>query len=313
MRIGFFGTPAVAAEYLEALAAEHEVVQVVTQPDRPAGRSGTARPSPVKRVALSLGLPICQPESGECGQACGRLDELGAQLCVVVAFGQRFPCGPLPCSVGRCVNVHYSLLPRLRGAAPVQHAILQGLETTGVTVQYVAPGWDEGDILLQQALDIAAADTCGTLTARLTRIGTQTLLEAIAAIADGTARRTPQDHSQATFAPLIHSQDAELDWTQDAKRLERQVRAYNPWPGAFTHVGGKRLKILTASAQISSGKEEGEAGEVVELPCDGGFAVQCGSGRLWLHQVQAAGKQPMTAEEYLRGARLTVGTKLGCK
>jgi len=311
MRLGFFGTPDVAATYLEALAREHEVVGVVTQPDRPAGRSGTPQPSPVKKVALELGLPVCQPARGQCEQSCHMLSELGSELCVVVAFGQKLPCGALSCSAGTCVNVHYSLLPKLRGAAPVQHAILQGLSETGVTVQYVVPGWDEGDIILQRALPIEERDTCGSLTERLTDVGVEALIEALTRLDAGTATRTIQDGSQASFAPLIKSEDARLDWALSAEVLARRVRAYNPWPGAYTQVGGKRLKVLAATDRISSGGEGGEAGEVVEMGADDGFGVRCGTGLLWVEEVQVAGKRPMAAQEYLRGARLEVGMRLG--
>lgn len=312
MRIGFFGTPDLAARYLKAVGEHYPVVGVVTQPDRPRGRSGEPQPSPVKQVALALGAPVLQPEAGQCPEACERLEGGHPDLCVVVAFGQKLPCGARACTVGRCINVHYSLLPKLRGAAPVQHALLQGLTETGVTVQYVAPGWDEGDIILQRALPVLPEDTCGTLTERLTDLGIPTLLEALELLAQGTAPRVSQDHSQATYAPMIKKEDGIIDWAEPADLIERKVRAFNPWPAATTTLAGRVIKILRARAHQGPGLTDGGIpGQIVEIQPEEGFSVRCGNGTLWVLDVQPSGKRVMDAATFLRGARLRPGVVLG--
>lgn len=311
MRLGFYGTPDTAVPYLEALAERHQVVAVVTQPDRPSGRSGRGQESPVKVAARRRGLEVLQPERGACDYACARVDALEAELCVVVAFGQRLPCGGRPCGAGQALNVHYSLLPKLRGAAPVQHAILQGLATTGVTIQRVGEGWDQGEIMLQQEAPVLPEDTAGTLFARLTDIGVPLLLQALEQIAAGTARFTLQDHGQATFAPLLKRTDGVVDWREPAELLARKVRAFDPWPGMTTATQGKPLKLLTVCAESFGGGQEGEPGVVVEVTPASAFAVACGQGRLRVSGVQPAGKKRMSAAEYLRGTPLQVGEKLG--
>ncbi len=311
MRLGFFGTPAVAAQYLAALWERHTIVGVVTQPDRARGRSGEPPPSPVQQLLGDRAVAVLQPARGECPQACARLQAERPDLCVVVAFGQKLPCGVIECLTDRCINVHYSLLPALRGAAPVQHAILQGLAQTGVTIQHVAPGLDEGDIILQRSLDILPEDTCGSLTARLTPVGVELLLVALDALAAGTAPRTPQDHSQATPAPSIRKADGNINWCEPAELIARKVRAYNPWPGAMTHLGKGPVKVLRARAASEHAGQEGQCGRVVEASVQAGLAIACGRGRLWLEEVQAAGKKPMAATEFLRGARLEVGMPVG--
>lgn len=311
MRVGFFGTPALSARYLEALAARHEIVGVVTQPDRARGRSGEPQPSPVKEGALRLGAPVFQPEQGRCSQACASLQEQRPDICVVVAFGRKLPCGDADCAVGQCINVHYSLLPQLRGAAPVQHAILQGLAEAGVTIQHVAPGIDEGDIIAQRALDILADDTCGSLTERLTNVGIESLLAVLEAVAAGTATRTPQDHSQATDAPIVKKQDGKVNWGEPAEMIARKVRAFDPWPGVTMSIRGRPVKILRAQAENDCSLRGGEVGRVVEIALAVGFAVSCETGRLWVQEVQPAGKKAMTAADYLRGARLEVGAQIG--
>ena len=309
MRVGFFGTPELSAQYLEALAERHEVVGVVTQPDRRRGRGSRCEAPPVKAAAQRLGVPVFQPERGECPEACMRLQERAPEVCVVVAFGQKLPCGACACEVGRSINVHYSLLPQLRGPAPVQHAILQGLEVTGVTIQHLATGIDEGDIITQRAVEIMPADTCAGLTARLTAAGVPLLLEALDALAVGVARRVPQDASQATHAPLISKQDGRIDWSEPAEVIARKVRAFNPWPTAFSTLGGKLLRILRARADGDAPGQGGQVGQVVELCPARGFAVGCGEGRLWVEEVQAEGRKPMSVTDYIRGARPAVGMR----
>ena len=311
MRVGFYGTPEVAASYLSALAQRHEVVATVTQPDRPKGRSGQPAPSPVKQVALDLGLRVIQPEPGQCSAACREMDAASKDVCVVVAFGQRLPCGVCGCAGGKALNVHYSLLPKLRGAAPVQHAILQGLDTTGVTVQFVAAGWDEGDVLLQRELAVLPEDTCGSLSERLTALGVEVLLEALDHIAEGREAPVAQDHSQATFAPLIAKGDGVINWSEPAELIARRVRAFDPWPGTRTTLQGRGLGVIRASAEPADCQAEGECGVITEVDPQVGFAVCCAEGLLRVLRVQPEGKRAMSAAEFLRGARIAVGDHLG--
>ena len=311
MRVAFFGTPDISGTYLEALAECHEVVGVVTQPDRPRGRSGQCCPPPTKELAARRGIPVLQPDKGQCARACECLQENRPDICVVVAFGQKLPCGACSCMVGRSINVHYSLLPQLRGPAPVQHAILQGLEVTGVTIQHIAPGIDEGDIIARRSLEIDPQDTTRSLTERLTALGVPLLLETLAAMEGGTATREPQDHSRATHAPLIRKQDGLINWDEPADLIARRVRAFYPWPTAYTRLDKRAVRILRAEPLSDAGGEEGEPGEVVELDKSAPLAVKCGQGYLCLEEVQVEGKKPMVVADWLRGARVTPGMKFG--
>lgn len=310
MRVGFFGTPELAGQYLRALAEKHQVVAVVTQPDRPCGRSGKPAPCAVKVAAQALGVPVIQPQPGHCREACEQIQAQGAQVCVVVAFGQKLPCGTPDFTGVDYLNVHYSLLPLLRGAAPVEHAILQGLDETGVTIQYVGSEWDAGDILLQEAVPIHPDDTAGSLTQRLTEVGIPLLLRALELVDSGQAVPRPQDHERATYAPALHKSDALINWEEPAETIARKVRAFNPRPVAWSLLRGRPLRILRAHAGPSQ-PGEGISGEVVEASPDIGLGVRCGEGTLWLEEVQAEGRKPLPVPDYLRGSRLRVGERLG--
>ncbi len=312
MRLAFFGTPATAARYLEHLAPKHDIVAVVTQCDRPRGRSGALEPPAVKKVAEELGLPVLQPERGACGEACEKLRDARPDLCVVVAFGQIIPCDfPDDRDPLRFINVHYSLLPKLRGAAPVQHAILQGLSETGVTVQELVQELDAGNIIVQRRTAIHPDDTSASLMSRLTEIGLAALDDALDLIESGNAPSVPQDESQATWAPCIRKADGLIDWREPAEQIEREVRAYYPWPSAYTSYRGRLLRILKARPMESRACDEGIAGAVVEIQAGESFTVACGSGALVVTQVQGAGRASMSAAEWLNGARLEIGAQFG--
>lgn len=312
MRIAFFGTPQLAARYLEHLSARHEIVAAVTQCDRPRGRDGSPCAPPVKQVAEGLGIPVLQPERGQCGEPCRRLAEIRPQVCVVVAFGQIIPCEPPPGEAPLdYINVHYSLLPQLRGAAPVQHAILQGLERTGVTIQHLAAELDAGDVILQRVIGIRPDDTTASLLEALTDLGIEALDEALDLLEAGGAPGVPQDHSQATWAPQITKAQGRIDWACSAAAIDRQIRAFTPWPGSHTCVGGSALKIICAKPDDIPGDRGGEPGTLVEVSPECGFAVSCGEGLLWVTQVQPAGKRAMPAQDYLNGARLEIGARFG--
>ncbi len=308
MRAVFFGTPEVAVGYLEAIEdAGHEVAAVVTQPDRPAGRGRKLRLSPVKEAALRRGVNVLQPESAASPEFVAEIAELEPEVCVVVAYGQILAAPLLAIPSVAFVNVHYSLLPLFRGAAPVYAALREGHAQTGVTMQHVAEKLDAGDIILQRALDIRETDDRGTLTERLTELGIELLCEALDLLARGEAPRTPQDHSRVTYAPRVQSDDCRIRWSQAAGEITNQVRACTPWPGAWCMLGGKRLKVLAASSVQISLSKEGDVGEVVEIRKERGLVVRAAEGSVLIERVQPAGKRAMSAADFLRGARLEVG------
>lgn len=308
-RIVFMGTPEFAVPTLLALDEHHQVVGVVTQPDRRAGRGQKMMASPVKEAALERGLPLFQPETLRTPEAVARLADWRPDLIVVAAFGQilRPPVLRLP-SHG-CLNVHASLLPRHRGAAPISAAILAGDPATGVTIMRMDEGMDTGPILAQAECPIAAGDTTASLTAKLAELGSQLLIETLPAWLAGEIEARPQDDAQATYCRPLSKQDGRLDWARSAAHLDRQVRACDPWPGAYTTWEGKRLKVLRARP-VAGWQGEGKPGTVVELEA-GGLAVVAGRGALQLLEVQLAGKKPMAAGPFARGQRYLVGGSLG--
>ena len=308
-RIVFMGTPEFAVPALLALDENHQVVSVVTQPDRRAGRGQKVMASPVKEAALERGLPLFQPDTLRTAEPLARLVDWRPDLIVVAAFGQilRRPVLRLP-PYG-CLNVHASLLPRYRGAAPISAAILAGDPVTGVTIMRMDEGMDTGPILAQAQCPIAADDTTASLTAKLAELGSQLLIETLPAWLAGEIAARPQDDAQATYCRPLSKEDGCLDWTQPATYLDRQVRACFPWPGAYTTWEGKLLKVLHARP-VTGWEVEEEPGAVVELET-GGLAVAAGQGVLELLEVQLAGKKPMAAAPFARGQRHLVGSALG--
>ncbi|MFO8082455.1 MAG: methionyl-tRNA formyltransferase [Armatimonadota bacterium] len=308
MRIAFFGTPPPAVEYLDALAeSEHEVVLVVTQPDRPAGRGREMRPSPVKVRAEELGLPIVTPEDASEQAFIDRVAAADPELGVVVAYGEILRPKLLELPAEGFVNVHYSLLPELRGAAPVYGALRRGLKRTGVTIQHMAEKLDAGDIILQRETKIVDRDDRGTLTERLTQIGVTALLDAIALVEAGNAPRDAQDEALSSYVGRVHSEDCRIDWSMPADEVRNLVRACTPWPGAWCMLGDNRVRVQDLSAVQNVLTNEGTPGEIVELPSSGGPVVRCGRDVVQLERLQPAGKRAMSGEEFLRGARLEIG------
>lgn len=308
MRIAFFGTPETAVPYLRRLAEEQEIVAVVTQPDRPAGRGRRLAPPPVKVEAQRLGLPVLQPPRVRSAAFCECTEIASAQLVVVVAYGQILPEQLCATASRPAINLHYSLLPQLRGAAPVPWALLRGLSETGVTVQYIAEELDSGDIILQQTVPISPDDDSGSLFQKLQVVGVPTLSEAVRLIAEGAAPRRPQDPSQATFAPPLSPADAAVDWSRSAAEIANQVRAFSPYPGAYCHYRGVRLKLYAAQATACA-PTEGKPGEIVRVTPQG-FVVGAGAGCVQVGEVQPAGKRRMAACDFARGARLGPGEAL---
>lgn len=307
VRIVFMGSPAFAVPVLEALAGVCQVVGVVTQPDRPAGRGSRLRPPPVKLAAQRLGLPVYQPESVRDVDTLTRLAAWGPRLIVVAAFGQILPRAVLQLPAYGCLNLHASLLPRWRGAAPVAAAILAGDPVTGVTLMKMEEGLDSGPILVQRQEAIAPDDTAGSLSERLSRLAGALIVEALPAYLRGDLLARPQPEEGVTYCRPLKKEDGWLDWRRPAAHLERQVRAMTPWPGAFTTWQGQRLRVRRA--RVRSGTPRQCPGTVVSL--GDGVGVVTGEEVLQLLEVQAAGRRPMPIEDFLRGHRGLPGAVLG--
>ncbi|HUT75833.1 MAG TPA: methionyl-tRNA formyltransferase [Armatimonadota bacterium] len=311
MRIIFFGTTDFAAVCLHALArAGHELPAVVTQPDRPAGRGLRLRLSPIKERAQELGLRVEAPADPNAAAFVRLLQDLKAELFSVAAYGHIFGRGLLAAPARGCVNVHASLLPRYRGAAPIHHALLNGDTETGVTIIWMDERMDAGDIILRRALPIAPEEDVGELERKLAALGAQALVEAVALIERGAAPRLAQDDGQATYAPALARARAQIDWGESALQICNLVRGANPTPGAFTFHRGKRLKVLRAQVAEKALPTAGNAGEIVETDARG-VLVRAGAGAVLLLQVQPDAKRPMSGAAYVRGYRVEVGEALG--
>ena len=309
MRIIFMGTPDFAVGTLEALvAAGHEVVLAVTQPDKPQGRKQILVAPPVKQTAERLGIPVYQPKRVREPEALAVLRGYEPELIVVAAFGQILPKELLDLPTYGCINVHASLLPKYRGAAPIQWAILNGDAVTGVTIMRMDVGLDTGDMIAKAKVEIAPDDTGGTLFDRLAETGAKLCVDTIPSIVDGTATYTPQDEQSATKVGQISKKDGLIDFTRSAHAIECQIRGLNPWPSAYTSLAGKTLKIW--SAQVSSQQTDAQPGTVVLVEKDR-FGIQTGDGVLICTEVQLEGKKRMSAADFLRGNALTEGCVLG--
>lgn len=295
----FMGSPDFALPSLQVLAEAYNVVGVVTQPDRPAGRGRQLTPPPVKTLAISLGIPVIQPARLKDSQAMEQLHTWNPDVIVVAAFGQILRPAVLDLPSYGCVNVHASLLPRWRGAAPIQAAILAGDDQTGITIMRMDAGLDTGPVLSQQATPITPADTAGTLSYRLADMGSSLLIETLPGYLSGAITPQPQEEALATYAPKLDKSAGELDFNLSAAQLVRAVRAYNPWPGAYLYWRKQRLIIYTAHAAAVNG---GQAGE--HTTHEGFPAVVTGDGLLVLDLLQPAGKPKMSGDDFLRGARL---------
>lgn len=304
-RVVFMGTPEFAVPSLRALLQHARVVGVVTQPDRPAGRGQKLIESPVKQAAQRAGVPVIQPEKLREPAALAQLTAWQPDLIVVAAFGQILKPAVLNLPPFGCINVHASLLPRWRGAAPVAAAIAAGDAETGVTLMRMDAGLDTGPLLTRSVEPIRPDDTTATLTARLAQRGADLLLATLPAYLNGEIEPQPQDEALATYAPQLRKDDGHLDFTRSAAELERRVRALTLWPGAFALWQGQPLKVLRAA--LAEGVN-GEPGEV--LPYADGVVVACGNGALRLLEVQPAGRRAMPAGDFARGARGFIGSRL---
>lgn len=293
----FMGSPEFAVPVLKALAEAYPVVGVITQPDRPAGRGMAITPPPVKLLAQELGLPLIQPRRLKEPEALAQLLAWKPALIVVAAFGQILRAEVLDLPPHGCINVHASLLPRWRGAAPINAAILHGDAQTGVTIMRMDPGIDTGPMLTQRSETILPADTAVTLAGRLARLGAQLLMDTLPGYLDGSIAPKPQDDSLATYAPMLKKEDGLLDFQKPAAQLERQVRAFTPWPGAYIFHQGQPMKIHRARVT------QGDAPPGKQMTIDNLPVIGTSQGLLVLVEVQPAGKKPMPGEVFLRGAR----------
>lgn len=309
MRIVFLGSGTFAIPSLEALLdAGHEVAAVVTQPDKEKGRGRALSPPPLKPVALARGIAVVQPPRIKAPEALAALRAFAPEVQVVVAYGQILPRAVIDVAPRGTVNVHGSVLPRYRGAAPVQWAIVNGETETGVTTMLIDEGMDTGPILLTRTTPIGGHETATVLEARLARMGAELLVETLAGLHRGTVHPVAQDATRATYAPLIRKEDGRLDWTQPAAAIERRVRGFSPWPGAVTTLAGRELKVLGARVEGDGTSAPGTVTAVDRR----GLVVACGAGTtLRLLEVQPESRKPMPAAAFAAGARLVPGARLG--
>ena len=298
MRIVFIGTGDIGVPTLQALLkSKDEVVGVVTQPDKPVGRAQLVESPPIKKAGAATKLPVLQPPRIKEGQAIEEIRALRPDVIAVMAYGQILPRDVLEIPKIACLNLHASLLPRWRGAAPIQAAIAAGDRETGITVMYMNEGLDTGDILLQRTIDISSADTGGSLRDRLAKVAPETLRESLELLAKGRAPCTPQNNAFATYAPKLKREDGKIDWSDPADTIERKIRAFDPWPGAFMKFDGHNLKIFSAVIVAL----RGTPGEILRSEKE--LVVAAAEGALSLGEVQSEGKRRMTAIEFLRGHR----------
>ena len=309
MKIVFMGTPDFSVETLkQILAAGHEVSLVVTQPDRPRGRGKKPSFSPVKEYAMEQNIPCFQPEKIRDESCMEILQKEQADIFVVVAFGQILPQRILDIPKYGCMNVHASLLPKYRGAAPIQWSVINGDAETGVTTMRMDAGMDTGDILLQERIAIAPDETGGSLFDKLAVAGGALCVKTLSRIEDGTIESIPQDHEAATYTRMISKQDGEIDFTLPAERIECLIRGMNPWPSAYTRIGNKMLKIW--EADVIAQKDAHQPGEIFDVTKDA-FCVAAGDGALKILSLQLEGKKRMNTADFLRGYTLENGDCLG--
>ena len=306
MRIVFMGTPDFAVPSLQALLdAGHEVCAVYTQPDKPQGRKQVLTPPPVKVLAQEHHIPVYQPLSFKGADAQAQLRALEPEVIIVVAYGKLLPKAVLDIPPRGCINVHGSLLPRWRGAAPIQWSVIAGDQKAGVTTMQMAEGLDTGDMLLTYETEVGARETAGELFDRLAQAGAELLVETLDKL--DTITPTPQDDSQSCYAHMLDKQMAVIDWSKSAHEIDCLIRGLNPWPVALTTLDGARLKVYAAQPVSSAGKP----GEVLEGDAKRGLVVACGEGALMLEEIQLVGGKRMKCADFLRGHAVPKGTILG--
>lgn len=309
MRIIFMGTPEFAVQVLEAIVkAGHEVVGVYTQPDKPKGRGKSMQYTPVKEKAVEYNIPVFQSEQVRKPEVVEQMKKLKPEAIVVVAFGQILPETILNLPPLGCINVHASLLPKYRGAAPIQRVIIDGEKESGVTTMYMAKGLDTGDMIEKMVVPIEPKETGGTYHDKLAAAGAQLCLSTLQKLADGTAPRIPQDDELSCYAHMLNKSMGELDFQKPAEELERLIRGLNPWPSAYTRLEGKTLKIYEADVIEEEGTAEPGTVTAVDKKS---FTVQCNPGALRITSLQLEGKKRMETAAFLLGYRISTGMQLG--
>ena len=306
MRIMFMGTPEIAATCLEKLIDDgKEIVAVVTREDKPRGRGNVMTPTPVKALALENGIPVYTPKTLRDGEFSALLSEISPDLIAVVAYGKILPKEVIDFPKYGCINVHVSLLPKYRGAAPMQRAIMEGERETGVTIMYMDEGLDTGDIICAESFPISGEDDFESIHDRSAEVGARLLSETVDAIGEGRATRVKQDSSLATYAAKVEKEDAKIDFSLDASKLDFMIRGVTPIPGAFAYLNGKMLKIRKATPVSASGAP----GEVIDVSAsgEGSITVACGEGALLITSVIPEGKGKMSAGDFVRGRKINVG------
>ena len=308
MKVVFMGTPEFAVPTLQALIDHHQVAAVVTQPDRQRGRGKKVQFSPVKEKAAEYKIPVLQPEKARDEEFIQELETIAPDVIVVVAYGQILPERILNLPKYGCINVHGSLLPKYRGAAPIQWAVLNGEEKTGITTMYMEKGLDTGDMIDKAEVVLDPKETAGSLHDKLMNLGADLLLETLDKLEKGTIVRTKQDDSQSCYAKMLSKEMGRMDFSRSAKELEQWIRGMNPWPSAYTTMNGKTLKIWDADVVSYEGSEE--PGTVVKVTKDT-IIVAAGEGALALKEIQLAGKKRMPVQACLLGSSVETGIRLG--
>jgi methionyl-tRNA formyltransferase len=308
VRVVFMGSPEFAVPCLRALHEHHDVALVVSQPDKPAGRGGQLTAPAVKVAAIELGRSVIQPRSAKTGELRDALVASGAELAVVVAYGKILPKAVLEALPHGCINVHGSILPRYRGAAPVQWAVIRGETETGVSIMQLDEGMDTGPVLLERRTAIEPGETAGELLERLAPIGAAALLDALAAIAAGTARPVAQDHARATYAPMLSKADGAIDFAQPAAVVAARIRGVDPWPGAQAVLRGQPIKLFRAMAEAGSAAIS-KPGTVLEIDA-AGARVACSGGSVVIAELQLPGRKRLMASQVASGRAIAVGDVL---
>lgn len=312
MKVVYMGTPDFAVDTLQAIVdAGHEVALVVTQPDKAKGRGKKLCYTPVKEKAMECHLEVAQPEKVREESFVERLQVIAPDVIVVVAFGQILPESILNIPKYGCINVHASLLPAYRGAAPIQWAVIDGLAETGVTTMYMEKGLDTGDIICQSRIPLAADETGGSLFDKLAKEGASLLVRTLKMLEDGTATRTKQDDSRSSYAKMLSKDMGCLDFSKNAVILERLIRGLNPWPSAYTAIQGKTLKIYAAEVVAEEECMSGAAPGTVIAVDKKSFTVRCGNGALRIYNLQLEGKKRMDTSAFLLGYKVENGMQLG--
>ncbi len=310
MKVIFMGTPEFSVGTLEALIeAGHEVALAVTQPDKPKGRGGKMQYTPVKEAALKHGIPVFQPKKVREPECVEELKQYNADIIVVIAFGQILPKEILEMTPFGCVNVHASLLPKYRGAAPVQWAVIDGEEVSGVTTMQMDEGLDTGDMLLKTEIRLDEKETGGSLHDKLAAAGAELCVRTLKGLEEKTIVPKPQGESPTAYARMLDKKLGNIDWSRDAESIERLVRGLNPWPSAYTNWDGKVMKIWEARAEKRAAETGGVPGTVISVEKDG-FCVETGDGVLKVLALQIPGKKRMEADAFLRGYEIAPGTVL---